>query len=87
MGLIKDVKAGTIGTEAAKARDKGRGTFAAMLNTPMSQHGMSGGIDDWAVMIDAVEAEGWVLSSWSVAMDTKGRPQAYPVFRRSHELR
>lgn len=83
MAWIKDAKAGSIAGEAAKARDNGRLTFAAMLNTPSSQVGLSGGIDDWAAMIDAVEGEGWRLEHWAAAIDAKGRPQVYPLFRRT----
>ena len=83
MGIFKDAKAATLAKEAAKARDNGQVVFAAMLNTPATQHTMSGEINDWSLMIGAVEAEGWFLSHWATAADTKGRPQAYPLFRRA----
>ncbi len=54
-----------------------------MLNTPVTHHTMSGSVPGWAEMIKAIEAEGWVLDEWSVAADDKGRPQAYPLFRRA----
>jgi hypothetical protein len=56
--------------------------FTPRLNMPGSQHGMSGNIVDWAMMIQGLEESGWRLEQWSVAMDTKGRPEAYPLFRK-----
>lgn len=82
MGIFKDAKASTIGAEAKKAADNGQAVFATLMNSPSSHHGMSGEINDWSLMIQAIEAEGWRLSEWSVGADTKGRPQAYPLFRR-----
>lgn len=82
MGFIKDVKASTLGTEAQKALDAGRAVFTPKLNTPVSQSSGSGNIADWSVMIEAVEAVGWRLADWCVALDGKGRPEAYPLFRR-----
>lgn len=83
MGIFKDLKSSMVGKEAAKAREDGRLTFAALLNTPASHTGVSGVIDDWGVMVDAIEAEGWSLSMWAAAVDAKGKPQAYPLFRRT----
>ena len=74
MGFIKDMKSGTLGVEAKKA---------ARLNMPSSQPGMSGDIDTWGQMIAAIEAEGWTLAHWAVGIDTKGRGEAYPLFRRA----
>jgi hypothetical protein len=82
MGFIKDAKQNMLSTEAKRAVEEGRTVFAPMLNTPMSQHTMSGSVAGWAEMIEAVEREGWTLANWSVAHDAKGRPQAYPLFRR-----
>ena len=82
MGFIKDMKADTLASEATQALDAGAYVFTPKLNTPGSQHGMTGNIADWAHMIQAVEAAGWVLAHWTVAMDNKGRPEAYPLFRR-----
>ena len=81
MGFIKDTKAAGLLTEAERAVAEGRHVFAAILNTPMTHHGLSGSVAGWAEMIEAVEQAGWELSQWSVTADTKGRPQAYPVFR------
>lgn len=81
MGFLKDAKANMIGEEAVRARAEGRTVFTPKLNTPAGQHGMSGSIGGWAEMIESVEAAGWQLYNWSVAMDEKGRPEAYPLFR------
>lgn len=83
MGIFKDAKATSIGIDAKKARDAGRSVFTPLLNLPGSQAGISSGIDDWAVMVEAIEAEGWTLAHWSVGLDAKGRAQAYPLFRRA----
>lgn len=80
MGLFKDVKASTLAAEARKAIDAGRGVFTPMLVMPGSKPSMSGAIDDWAVMIDAVEAEGWALDRFTVSGD---KPVAFCVFRRT----
>ncbi len=83
MGFIKDSKAAAIGAEARKAIEAGHTVFTPRLNMPGSQPGLTGNIDTWAIMIGQIEAEGWVLQDWSVAMDTKGRTEAYPLFRRA----
>jgi hypothetical protein len=85
MGLFKDTKAAMLGTEAKRALKEGRTVFTPMLNTPLTQSSSmqpSGSISGWAEMIEAIEGEGWRLDQWSVSCDTKGRPQAYPLFRR-----
>ncbi len=82
MGWIKDAKRNMLAEEAARAVQEGRTVFAPMLNTPMSQHTMSGSVAGWAEMVESIEEQGWQLQQWAVAMDTKGRPQAYPLFRR-----
>lgn len=82
MGIIKSVKQNMVATEAERAVNEGRMVFTPMLNTPASQHTMSGSVAGWAEMIEAVEAKGWRLEQWSVSLDAKSRPQAYPLFRR-----
>jgi hypothetical protein len=82
MGIFKDAKVASIVQEAEKAAAKGRRVFTPKLNTPASQHGLSGDIPDWALMIEGLEEAGWALVHWSVAMDSKGRAEAYPLFRR-----
>jgi len=37
-------------------------------------------IAGWAEQIEAIEDAGWVLTYWSVSTDSKGRPEAYPLF-------
>lgn len=82
MGWIKDAKANALLQEAQRAIQEGRTVFTPMLNTPMTQHTMSGSVAGWAEMIEAIESCGWFVQQWSVASDIKGRPQAYPLFRR-----
>jgi hypothetical protein len=82
VGFMKQVKVDEITKEAGRAVAEGRTVFAPKLNTPMTQHGLSGSIAGWAEMIEAIEGEGWTMTDWSVAHDSKGRPEAYPLFRR-----
>lgn len=84
MGWIKNAKASLLTEEAARAKAEGRAVFAPMLNTPLMQSGSSnhsGSISGWAEMIEAIEAESWTLTHWSIGSDTKGRAQAYTLFR------
>ncbi len=82
MGMIRDVKVQTIAKDAARAISEGRLVFVARLHTPGRLHDMTGSVGDWAEMIEAIEAEGWTLASWTVADGPKGAG-AYPLFRRS----
>lgn len=82
MGIIKDAKANTIGNDATRAYSEGRTVFAPRLNTPATAAGFSGPVSGWAEMIEAVEAAGWTLTQWAATDDHKGRPVAYPLFRR-----
>ena len=82
MGLFKDAKATALAKEASKALENGETLFTPRLNFPSTMHGMTGAITDWSLMVAEVESVGWRLEHWSVAMDTKGRPEAYPIFRR-----
>jgi hypothetical protein len=81
MGFIKDAKVNMVLTEAQRAVQEGRTVFAPKLNTPMTQSGLSGSIAGWAEMIEGIESAGWRMTDWSVAVDSKGRPEAYPLFR------
>jgi hypothetical protein len=83
MGMFKDAKAAGLAKEAAKALEDGATVFTPRLNFPATMHGLSGNVSDWAAMVGEVESAGWVLAHWSVAADAKGRPEAYPVFRRA----
>lgn len=83
MGFIKEAKVTQLGTEAAKAAADGRMVFTPMLNSPALHGGLSGNIADWSLMIEAIESAGWVMQHWAIGQDSKGRPQAYPLFRRA----
>lgn len=82
MGFIRNTKTATLGADAAKAHETGQRYYTPVLNFPMSQPGLSGGIADWPPMIEAIEAAGWQLNQWQVATDKQGRPQAFPLFVR-----
>lgn len=82
MGLIKSAKATGLARDAQHAIEDGRRTFTPLLNTPAFNAGLSGAIDTWSTMIDAIEAEGWRLEHWAIGQDKQGKPQAYPLFRR-----
>ncbi|GAA0627751.1 hypothetical protein HPO96_37250 [Kribbella sandramycini] len=85
MGWVKDKKAEELGRQAAEAyADPAKQVFAALLNSPASHSGISSEIGDWSQMVTAIEAEGWQLTHWTASLDTKGRPQAYPLFRRTN---
>lgn len=83
MGFLNDAKSDMLSSEAKKAYEKGRRVFTPFLNMPATQGNGSSSIEAWTEMIEAVEAEGWTLTDWSVGLDAKGKPQAYPLFRRS----
>jgi hypothetical protein len=83
MGIFKETKRNMLAQEARRAIDEGRTVFVPRLNTPMTQHGLSGSIAGWAEMIEEIEAAGWEMEFWNVSTDTKGRPEAYPLFRRA----
>lgn len=83
MGFIKDSKVASMTTEATKAAEAGRKVFTPKLNMPGTHHGMSGDIVDWGLMIEGIESVGWTMQQWSVSSDNKGRPEAYPLFRRA----
>jgi hypothetical protein len=82
MGFMKNAKINAVRADAEKAYADGRAVFTSRLNFPTTMHGMSGEIPDWSLMVECIEAAGWQLSEWSVAMDREGRPEAYPLFRR-----
>jgi hypothetical protein len=81
MGIIRDTKVNMVISDARRAYAEGRRVFAARLNSPNRLDPTSGSVGDWAEMIEAVEAEGWVLSDWAVGDGSKGL-SAYPLFRR-----
>lgn len=81
MGFIKDAKAQNLAKEAERARAEGRSVFTPKLNAPSTAHGFNGSVSGWAEMIEAVEEAGWAMYHWSVSVDEKGRPEAFPLFR------
>lgn len=82
MGWVKDTKANQLTTEAQKAHANGDWFFTPRLNYPATHHGLSGNIGDWSQMIQGIVSAGWDLQQWAVGQDSKGRPEAYPVFMR-----
>jgi len=82
MGFIKEAKAQAVAQDARKAWEAGRSVFTPILNVPATHPGMSGAVDDIALMVEAITGVGWRLHTWAVASDAKGRPQAMPLFMR-----
>jgi hypothetical protein len=82
MPIVKDTRAAILRIEAERALQQGRSIYAPMLNTTVT-HELPGSVSGWAGMIEAIEDAGWQLCHWSVSLDFQGRPQAYPLFRRS----
>lgn len=82
MGWIKDTKNTALANDAQKAWDEGSWVFTPLLNMPASHAGLSGRIADWEGMMHAVMQVGWQLHTWAVCSDSKGRPQAQPLFMR-----
>lgn len=81
MGMIRDVKAQTVARDAANARAAGRQVLAVKLNYPGFKPDFSGEVEDWSVMIQAVEEQGWALYNFAGISDPKGRPEAICLFR------
>lgn len=82
MGFIKQMKQDMLAEDARRAVEQGRTIFAPRLNIPASQNTISGPVAGWAEMLEGIESQGWRLDHWAVAIDEKGRPEAYPLFRR-----
>ena len=73
MGFITKNK-----TNAARdAHQAGQTIFTTDIGSGMS------GTGNWAEAIAEIEAEGWTLAHWAVALDNAKRLCAYPVFRRA----
>lgn len=84
MGFIRETKKTWVRDDAQKAWDDGLTVFVAQLNAPFtgSSHGSgSGGIRDWAEMIQEVESIGWHLNQWSLVNHERDM-YAVPLFRR-----
>jgi len=82
MGFISNVKTDIVVQSVSKAWDAGKPVCAVRLNVPGSDPGASGEIGVWSDMLAAIESVGWRLEHWSVSSDSKGRPEAYALFRR-----
>ena len=82
MGFIKKGKEEALAKEAVRAVEEGRTVFTPLLNAPTTHHGMTGAVPGWAELVESVEDAGWRLEHWSVAVDNKGKAEAYPLFRR-----
>ncbi len=82
MGFMSNQKESNITSEAQKAHEAGKMRFTARLNFPSTHHGMSGEVPDWSQQIEGVERVGWYCEHFSVAQDSKGRPEAFCLFRR-----
>jgi len=75
MGWITDPKAKaveTLVTEAKMLIAAGRNTFTPTLSGSQLKPGRSGSVGGWVEMIEAIEAEGWVMQFWSVTDTTSG---------------
>lgn len=84
MGFITSTKIDGLIKSLDKATEQGRRTVSVRLNTPKTDAEFSDVIPYWSEAIDEIESRGWVLAEWSVSADSKGRPQAFPLFRRAH---
>lgn len=82
MGLINNLKADTLGKDAARAREQGRTVFVARINMPVTGSGFSQSLSGAAEMIEAIEAQGWAYHDMSWTQDSKDRPEGYFLFRR-----
>ena len=82
MGIFKDMKAESIGKEAARATEEGRRVFIARINVGVTHHNLSGSVPGLAEQIEAVEAAGWQLDQMSWTRDAKDKPEGYFLFRR-----
>ncbi|WP_169336079.1 hypothetical protein [Actinopolyspora halophila] len=79
---MSNAKSNNVGAEAQKAYENGQMRFAVRLNFSSTHHGMSGEVPDWSQQVEAIERAGWMADHWSAAQDSKGRPEAYILFRR-----
>jgi len=62
MGLIKDVKAQSAGTDASRAAAEGRTVFLYRFSAPATTSGFSGPVSGTAEVIEGVEQSGWRLA-------------------------
>jgi hypothetical protein len=81
MGILTKAKGETFAAHARRAHLEGRQVFTPRLHGSLVSD-LSGPVPGWAEQIEAIEAEGWALVSWSVVNLRNDRPDAYPLFRR-----
>ena len=62
MGLIKDVKTQSAGTDASSAAAEGRTVFLYRFNVPATSSGFSGPVSGAAEVIEGIEQSGWRLA-------------------------
>ena len=62
MGFIKDAKANTAASHAARARQEGHTVFLYRQNIGATSSGFSGPVTDMAEVIESVEQAGWHLA-------------------------
>lgn len=84
-GFIQAAKANKIESDAQTAWNRGDKFFTPVMNYPIIRFGFSGAITDWSMMTESITSVGWVLHTWSTAIDRRGRPQAMPIFVRSDD--
>jgi hypothetical protein len=81
MGMIKNVKAALMTTEAQRAVDEGRTVFVCRINQGATQIDMSGSLSGIAEQIEAIENLGWQLDQCTFAQDKKDHTSAFLIFR------
>lgn len=61
MGWIKDSKANKLREEARAAYERGQSVLMTVMKVPNTRPNWSGEVNDWSLMVQAVEAEGWTV--------------------------
>ena len=80
MGLLNDRRPEALIAAAAKAHAAGEYFICPVLAWPTAVPHSTMLVGDWQRIIHALEAQGWMLTQWSVRGDRE--PTAFPVFRR-----
>jgi hypothetical protein len=65
MGFIKDAKANTAASHAARARQEGRTVLLYRQDIGIASSGLSGPISAAAEVIEAIESQGWLLHQFA----------------------
>lgn len=82
MGWVKDAKASKLRDEARSAYARGQSVLMTVMKAPNTRPNWSGEVNDWSLMVQAVEAEGWTVESVSgtsaevIVMYRRGRRDA-----------